>query len=158
MIKLKLFFLLVLLSLSNAAFSQIRSFNSDHTIFMNELEDLFKGVDDKETLRDFAIFKENWLNGKFTPNQQKFMMQVSNQMLTDQMQVLPYFKLFYGTITRFLERKMPDKTLSQWQGIAKTILANSSEDYLEFLKTTEQLFSSKTLFINENKKWYAQLV
>ena len=154
MIKLKLFFLLVLLSLSNAAFSQIRSFNSDPTIFMKELEDLFKGVDDKETLRDFAIFKENWLNGKFTPNQQKFMMQVSNQMLTDQMQVLPYFKLFYGTITRFLERKMPDKTLSQWQGIAKTILANSSEDYLEFLKTTEQLFSSKTLFINENKKWY----
>ena len=93
---------MVLLALSNAAFSQIRSFNSDPTIFMKELEDLFKGVDDKETLRDFAIFKENWLNGKFSPSQQKFMMQVSNQMLTDQMQVLPYFKLFYGTITRFL--------------------------------------------------------
>ena len=42
MIKLKLFFLLVLLSLSNAAFSQIRSFNSDPTIFMKELEDLFQ--------------------------------------------------------------------------------------------------------------------
>lgn len=139
---------------TSSLFSQIRSFNADPTIFMQELEGLFKGVDDKETLRDFAIFKENWLNGKFNPTQQKFMMQVSNDMLSNQMPVLPYFKLFYGAITRFLEKKMPDKTLAQWQTVARTILSNSSEDYLEFLKTTEQLFATKTLFINENKRWF----
>ena len=136
------------------AHAQVRSFNADPTIFMQELESLFKGVEDKETLKDFAVFKDNWLNGKFNPAQQKFMMQVSNDMLTNQMPVLPYFKLFYGSITRFLEKKMPDKTLSQWQVVARNILSNSSEDYLEFLKTTEQLFATKTLFINENKRWF----
>lgn len=152
--KIKILFLFILLFLKPLVYGQVRSFNADPTIFMQELEGLFKGVEDKETLKDFAVFKENWLNGKFNPTQQKFMMQVSNDMLTNQMPVLPYFKLFYGSITRFLEKKMPDKTLAQWQVVARNILSNSSEDYLEFLKTTEQLFASRTLFINENKRWF----
>ena len=91
--KVKFLFLFLLLFISPLAHAQVRSFNADPTIFMQELESLFKGVEDKETLKDFAVFKDNWLNGKFNPAQQKFMMQVSNDMLTNQMPVLPYFKL-----------------------------------------------------------------
>ena len=56
--KIKFLFLFLLLFISPLAHAQVRSFNADPTIFMQELESLFKGVEDKETLKDFAVFKD----------------------------------------------------------------------------------------------------
>ena len=67
-------------------------------------------------------------------------------MLLEKMSVQPHFELFITTVAAFLENKMPDKVLVQWQKITQSLIGDQNKEYLDFLQTTAVLFSKKILY------------
>ena len=91
--------------------------------------------------------------GKFSPSQQKFIIDISNQMLAEKMSVQPHFEFYIATVAAFLQNNLPDKVLVQWQGITKSLLGNSNKEYLEFLQTTTNLFADKVIYTSGTAVW-----
>ena len=141
----RLLLLLLIFVLAGSAIAQSGQFSPVPAQFIKEFEGFIRKSSDKTLNRNFDIFKENWELGKFSPNQQKFIVDISNQMLLEKMSVQPHFELFISTIAAFLENKMPDKVLVQWQKITKSLIGNQNKEYLDFLQTTSMLFSKKIL-------------
>jgi len=140
-----LLFLLVLV-LSLRVYGQSGQFSPVPAQFILEFETFIKKANDKTLNRNFGIFKENWELGKFSPSQQKFIVDISNQMLLEKMSVQPHFELFINTVAAFLENKMPDKVLVQWQKITQSLIGDQNKEYLDFLQTTSVLFSKKIIY------------
>lgn len=137
---------ILLLGFSFKLFAQSGQFSPVPAQFIVEFESFIKKANDKSLNRNFGIFKENWELGKFSPSQQKFIVDISNQMLLEKMSVQPHFELFITTVAAFLENKMPDKVLVQWQKITQSLIGDQNKEYLDFLQTTAVLFSKKILY------------
>ena len=151
MIKKLCFILLSVLTLKSTA--QSGSFSPVPATFIAEFETFVNRPGDKNLTKNFNIFKENWEMGKFSPSQQKFIIDISNQMLAEKMAVQPHFELYIATVAAFLQNNLPDKILVQWQGITKSLLGNSNKEYLEFLQTTANLFADKVIYKSGTAVW-----
>ena len=68
-----------------------RRFNSDPVIFITELKEKYSNLKDKKSLDAFDAFHNNWLNGKYNPEQQRYLIRMSNKMLDQGMSLTPYF-------------------------------------------------------------------
>lgn len=152
---LKVISLLLLLALSGFVKAQVTSFSMDPAVFINELESFLNSANDKQLSEDMKVFKQNWNLGKFSPIQQKSVINICNDMLLEKMTVQPYFGYMLKSIAAFLENKLPDKTLLQWQKVTESLIGESNADYLDFLQMTSRLFGSNTLLQDDAKKWYA---
>ncbi len=137
------------------AFSQVKSFSTDPAVFITEFETFLNSANDKKLVEDMKIFKQNWNLGKFSPIQQKSVIQICNGMLLEKMTVQPYFGLMLKSLAAFLEKKLPDKNLQQWQKVTESLLGESNTDYLSFLEMTSKLFAENAIFSDEGKKWVA---
>lgn len=133
--------------------AQSGSFSPMPSTFIVEFESFANRPADKQLSKDFAIFKENWQMGRFSPTQQKFIIDIANQMLVEKMAVQPHFELLLSTVSAFLKNKLPDKVLFQWQNITQSLLGNSNKEYLEFLQTTKNLFSEKIVNQSPTAIW-----
>src|SRR5687768_13757980 len=87
----KLFLLFISCVFSGSLFAQFTSFSPDPKIFIEEFEQFNKGASTGELDANFAVFKENWNMGKFSPLQQKTIIKLSNDMLMEKMPAHPYF-------------------------------------------------------------------
>ena len=117
-----------------------RRFNSDPVIFITELKEKYSNLKDKKSLDAFEAFHNNWLNGKYNPEQQRYLIRMSNKMLDQGMSLTPYFELFYANYTRSLESRFNEDLLQQWMKIATELVEQSNKEYLDFLTLTEALF------------------
>ena len=79
MIKKLCFILLSVFALKLTA--QSGSFSPVPATFIAEFETFINRPGDKNLTKNFNIFKQNWEMGKFSPSQQKFIIDISNQML-----------------------------------------------------------------------------
>ncbi|MBL7811560.1 MAG: hypothetical protein JNL57_05005 [Bacteroidetes bacterium] len=138
-----------------AANAQIKSFSPEPAVFIKELESFVQGAGQKSLNEDFAIFRQNWDLGKFSPLQQKSIIQICNDMLAEGMPVQPHFSLMLNSLAAFLARKLPDKVLVQWQSVTRSLLGKDNKDYLEFLKMTSLLFAENILVLDDHKRWVA---
>ncbi|NBV04462.1 MAG: hypothetical protein EBS08_02190, partial [Cytophagia bacterium] len=105
MIKKLCFILLSVFVLKLTA--QSGSFSPVPATFIAEFETFINRPGDKNLTKNFNIFKENWEMGKFSPSQQKFIIDISNQMLAEKMAVQPHFELFIATVAAFLQNNLP---------------------------------------------------
>lgn len=145
----------VLLIWTLNAKAQITSFSTDPAVFINEFESFIATAGDRKLNDDVKLFKENWNLGKFSPNQQKSIIKISNDMLLERMNVQPYFGLMITSLASMIEKKLPEKVLTQWQQITGALLGESNSEYLDFLLMTSRLFQDNVLFEDLNKKWVA---
>ncbi len=144
---------ILLFAIGSKLSAQNGSFSPVPATFIAEFEAFIAKANDKSLTRNFAVFKENWELGKFSPSQQKFIIDISNQMLAEKMSLQPHFQLFMTTVAAFLENKLPDKVLVQWQNITKSLLGNSNKEYLDFLQTTANLFANKSIYQSGTTVW-----
>ena len=144
---------ILLFALGSKLSAQNGSFSPVPATFIAEFEAFIAKANDKGLTRNFDVFKENWELGKFSPSQQKFIIDISNQMLAEKMSLQPHFQLFMTTVAAFLENKLPDKVLLQWQNITKSLLGNSNKEYLDFLTTTANLFANKVVYQSGTTVW-----
>lgn len=135
------------------ASAQVRSFSPDPAVFIKEFETHINTAGNKSLNSRFAVFKESWTMGRFSPNQQKSIMRICSDMVAEGMPVQPHFDYMLQSVTAYLEMKLPEKVLQQWQQMTQNLLSQKSGDYLDFLKMTSNLFSSRTLLADNNKKW-----
>ena len=144
---------ILLFAIGSRLSAQSVSFSPVPATFIAEFEAFIAKANDKNLTRNFAVFKENWELGKFSPSQQKFIIDISNQMLAEKMALQPHFQLFMTTVAAFLENQLPDKVLVQWQNITKSLLGNSNKEYLDFLQTTANLFANKSIYQSGTTVW-----
>lgn len=130
-----------------------RRFNSDPVIFITELKEKYSNLKDKISLEAFESFHNNWLNGKYNPEQQRYLIRMSNKMLEQGMSLTPYFELFYANYTRSLESSFNKDLLQQWMGIATALLEQTNKEYLDFLTLTESLFKENKLHQQTTRYW-----
>ncbi len=133
--------------------AQIRSFSPEPAVFIKELETHVLSASSKELNQRFAVFRESWEMGKFSPLQQKNIMAICSDMVSEGMPVQPHFDYLLQSITAYLERKLPEKVLQQWQQATRKLISTGSSSYVDFLKMTTGLFRNGTLFADNNKKW-----
>jgi hypothetical protein len=132
----------------------VKSFNSDPAIFITELQAMYSGMQDKVALADFEKFSQSWIQGKFNPEQQRFLIRTSNVMLQEKLSLQPYFQLFYTIYLKAIDQKIPEDKLAQWRTLATKTLENSNLEFLSFLRSTELLFISKVLYKTDYRQWY----
>lgn len=138
-----------------SAKAQIRSFSSDSAEFIKEFEDFMKLAGQKKINEDVKVFKLNWSTGKFNLQQRTTIIRICNNMLAEKMGVQPYFETFMRAMAAFLNNKLSDKYLNQWQTITNSMLGKSNRDYADFLEVIANLFESNTLYKDDNKSWIA---
>lgn len=133
--------------------SQIRSFSPDPTVFIRELETHILSASSKDLNQCFAVFRESWNMGKFSPEQQKNIIGICGDMVSEGMPVQPHFDYLLQSITAYLEKKLPEKVLQQWQLASRKLMTSGNTGYVDFLKLTTGLFRNGTLFNDNNKRW-----
>jgi hypothetical protein len=149
-------FVWLLLSLSySLAMAQVRSFSTEPNVFITEFETFVQSAGQKTLNEEMKVFKENWIMGKFNPVQQKSIIKISNDMLSEGMPVQPNFELMIKSLSAFLEKKLPEKVLLQWQKVTQSLLGTNNSDYESFLRLTSLLFKENLLFQDNMKKWFA---
>ena len=92
---------ILLFAIGSKMSAQNGSFSPVPATFIAEFEAFIAKANDKSLTRNFAVFKENWELGKFSPSQQKFIIDISNQMLAEKMSLQPHFQLFMTTVAAF---------------------------------------------------------
>lgn len=149
----------LLLLIGNVYFSTLleaqdaRRFNNDPVIFIQELQEKYSTLKDKKSLETFQKFQNDWLNGKYNPEQQRYLIRMSNKMLDKGMSLTPYFELFYTDYTKSLESKFNQDLLNQWMQIANTLVEQTNKEYLDFLTLTESLFKENKLHQQASRYW-----
>lgn len=135
--------------------AQTQSFSTEPAVFIEEFEKFIQSGGDKKLNEDMKVLKENWNLGKFSPLQQKSIMRISNDMLMEKMTVQPYFGLMITSLANIIEKNLPEKLLQQWQKVTESLIGQSNDEYLEFLKMTSRLFAENIIYEDNSKKWYA---
>jgi hypothetical protein len=149
-----IFFLILFLFIQGITLAQdARRFNTDPVVFIKELKEKYSEVKDKASFDFFEKFHNDWLNGRYNPEQQRNLISMSNKMLDQGMTLTPYFELFYNDYTQSLESKFNKNLLTQWLNIANQLVSKSNKDYLEFLSMTKSLFTENKLHQQGTKYW-----
>ena len=121
------------------------SFNSDPVIFIEEFSKFMKESKKSEIQKMTDVFSSNWKSGKYTPDQKKFIISISNEIMYKNLARDPYLELMLMNLDYFSQKKFSPNILKQWQEITKALLEKKPKDYLFFLQTANTLFKDNTL-------------
>lgn len=139
-----------LLSVMQLSYGQdVKRFSNDPVTFIAELEVKYSQIKDRKVVKEFEEFKLNWLNGKYNPEQQRYLIKISNKMLEQRMNLTPVFLLFYKDYTQSLDNKL----LGEWKTIADQLVSRGNSDFLSFLKVTNGLLYNNRLFERGDRFW-----
>ncbi len=131
------------------------SFSTDPAVFITEFSKFVTNDKKAELKKSVEAFVTNWQTNKFTPEQQKNIIKIANNMMYKQLPKDPYFELLVTNLDLYFKKKLSANILVQWQAISKTLLDKNPKDYLAFLETANGLFTDNTLYKSGNTRWYA---
>lgn len=137
-----------------AVFSQ-NSFSTEPAVFIEEFTKYMSASKKNEIVKMSETFSKNWKSGKILPEQQKFIIKISNNMIYKQLARDPYFELLLTNLDLYYQKKFSPTLLKQWQEITGTLLEKNPKEYLLFLETANSLFKDNTFTKNEARRWYA---
>ncbi len=153
-IKLKKFILLFgLISFQTLLLGQwFSGFSNDPKKFIVQLENRYKGLS-AEAVADFTEFKNNWNTGLFSPDQQRYLIEISQKMRENDYAMDPIFRLFYRDYTKSLTYEGNKDLVNQWREIANQMVGGNPVRFQEFLEFTDLLLYNHALFSNSLKRW-----
>ena len=128
---------LIFLSLFWSSFIVIEaqtSFNTDPVVFIEEFSKFMKESKKTDIQKMTDLFSTNWKSGKYTPEQKKFIISISNEIMYKNLARDPYLELMLMNLDYFSQKKFSPNILKQWQEITKTLLEKKPKDYLFFLQ------------------------
>lgn len=131
------------------------SFSNEPAVFIDEFVKFMSASKKPEVGKMAELFSKNWKTAKITPEQQKFIIRISNNMMYKQLPRDPYFELLLSNLDLYHQKKLNPALLKQWQDISAVLLEKNPKDYLFFLETANTLFKDNTFFRSEARRWYA---
>ncbi len=131
------------------------SFSSDPNVFITEFTKYIKDAKKTELTKSVEAFATNWKTNKITPEQQKNIIKITNNMMYKQLPRDQYFELLVSNLDLYFKKKLNPNILKQWQDISKTLLDKNPKDYLAFMQTANTLFTDNTLYKSGTTRWYA---
>lgn len=143
--------ILILIS-ANSILAQ-NSFSTEPNVFIEEFTKYINQSKKQELVKSMELFNSNWKKGIISPEQQKFVIKITNNMMYKQLPREPYFELLITNLNLYFKEKLNPNILKQWQEISKQLLEKNQAEYLSFLNTCNLLFSEKILYKSEDKKW-----
>jgi hypothetical protein len=131
------------------------SFSTEPAVFIEEFTKFISESKKSEVVKMGENFSKNWKAGKITPEQQKFIIKISNNMMYKLLPREPYFELMLSNLDLYYQKKLNPILLKQWQDISKALLEKNPKDYLFFLETANSLFKDNTFYRSEARRWFA---
>ncbi len=131
------------------------SFSSEPAVFIDEFVKYMAASKKPEIVKMSETFSKNWKTGKILPEQQKFIIKISNNMIYKQLPRDPYFELLLSNLDLYYQKKFSPNLLKQWQEISATLIEKNPKDYLFFLETANSLLKDNTFYRSEARRWYA---
>lgn len=131
------------------------SFSTEAPVFIDEFVKFMSASKKPEVAKMAETFSKNWKAGKILPEQQKFIIKISNNMMYKQLPRDPFFELMLSNIDLYYQKKFSPNLLKQWQEISALLLEKSTKDYQFFLETANTLFKDNTFHRSEARRWYA---
>ena len=150
----KLLFGLLFLFSFLPAFAQT-SFSTEAPVFVDEFVKYMSASKKPEVAKMAETFSKNWKTGKILPEQQKFIIKISNNMMYKQLPRDPFFELMLSNIDLYYQKKFSPDLLKQWQEISALLLEKSTKEYQFFLETANTLFKDNTFYRSDARRWYA---
>ena len=148
-------FLALLFCLSAISGVAQNSFSTEPPVFIDEFVKYMAASKKPEIIKMTETFSKNWKAGKILPEQQKFIIKISNSMIYKQLPREPYFDLLLTNLDLYYLKKLNPALLKQWQEISAALLERSTKDYLFFLETANSLFKDNTFYKSDARRWYA---
>jgi len=156
--KIKLIFLVSSLVLTNSVFGQkrIKSFSSDFSSYISELEIFMTSSRNQELKETFRLFKNKVKEENFNKKQQEEIIMISNKMLKKRLNPNPHFNHFLKGVAAVSSIDTSFNKLSQWNDVVLAILENSTAKKLTtFCHFTYDWLNSGNLRYSKNIFWQA---
>ena len=158
--KLRIFFFAIFsifIAISTNA-QTIKKFSDDQQIFLEELTNFFKEVDnpdDKKIAKEFIeMFTLEWNGGKFNADEKKLMIATCNKMLKKKMKNIPHFRNYLTTIISFKNTNQTEASYKAWEAsLDKLINRSTSSLFIDYLEISNNLFTENILYKSSTTIW-----
>ena len=81
------------------------SFSSDPNVFITEFTKYIKDAKKTELIKSVEAFATNWKTNKITPEQQKNIIKITNNMMYKQLPRDQYFELLVSNLDLYFKKK-----------------------------------------------------
>ncbi|MFT5724818.1 MAG: hypothetical protein ACI9JN_001941 [Bacteroidia bacterium] len=146
----------VLLSLScTIASAQTRGFSKNPEIFIGELGDHVKKLNDKSVVKTYDVFKEQWESGVYTEDQEGVVIRLAEYMALKKFKINPDFELYMRTLVAGKDSNsgVSEEKFNNWLLNQYKLIKKNRRSYLVVLKTSYGLFKSNILYADKSKDW-----
>lgn len=157
----KLLLILLFTSILSTAKAQIKAFSDDPAKFLTEMTSLFTILDDKDQRKEgeeymLMVFTPFWNGASLSPEQKVKIIGTCNLMLKRKMKAFPNFMTYMKSLIRVSEANKLKSCFDPWTATLDMLLGKSTgKPFMDFLETSDSLFSSNYLFASNTTIWGA---
>ena len=142
-----------LLLVTVSAFAQPRSFSRKPDVFIEEFTDFLKTDDSPDSKDIIKTFTEKWDSAKFVEPEQRNIINVTNQMLFNEMKVA-HFMLFTETML-YAKDSIDEPKYISWSKALVPAIKSGNKTFITLMTASRNLFKDNTIYVSKSKEWYA---
>ncbi len=145
----------VLLLFVDQSYAQTKGFSKNPEIFIEELGDHVKTVNDKSVGKTYEAFKEQWESGIYTEDQQGTVIRLAEYMALKKFKIQPDFELYMRTLIagKDSNSNVSEEKFNSWLLNQYKLIKKNRRSYLIVLETSYGLFKTRTLYADASKDW-----
>ena len=129
-------------------FSQVRRFTPEPEKFLKEVQSCIAEADKSKAKIFIKKFEPLWFGDFFTPDVKAYVYASANLMGDKALRVRPDYMSYFNTIFYYAEAGVDVKTIEDWHYVLDKVVNKLSKKRISnFLKTSENLFKDKSIFI-----------
>ena len=129
-----------------------KSFSSDATKYISELQAFMESNNKKEGQELMASFTPVW-SGKFSPDMQQTVINTSNGMLKKRMKAFPDFKEYINALSAFAMSNQAASNFTGWHKSLEKMLEGRPRHFTNYVSVMAGLFRENALYSSPSTKW-----
>lgn len=149
--------LLLLLSGISASGQKTLWFTGDSLKFASEINGIFGNIADNERKiiePGIQAFEKKWTGKQFTPDEQKVILSLLNEMVKKKIRPFPDFYNYFHALNVFIDNKQPREHFTPWSDILRKLLSDkNSRKFLAWLESTTNLFDGNLVYKSSTTSW-----
>ncbi len=152
-------FLILLFSIlitSTHGFSQTKGFSKRPEVFIGELGDHVKKLNDKSVQKTFEVFEDQWNSGIYSEDQEGTVIRLAEYMVLKKFKIKPDLELYMKTLVAAKDSNsgVSEAKFDDWLKNQYKLIKSNRRSYLKVLETSLGLFENRTLYEDDSKRWH----